>query len=80
MMFPSINSMSATADSTAVRSDELPMSAISISDDIRTDSNGTLSDTIPTLSKRELRRQRVAKRNLHYNIFCLLYTSPSPRD
>ena len=68
MMFPSINSMSATADSTAVRSDELPMSATSISDDIRTDSNGTLSDTIPTLSKRELRRQRVAKRNLHYNI------------
>ena len=46
MMFPSINSMSATADSTAVRSDELPMSATSISDDIRTDSNGTLSDTI----------------------------------
>ena len=26
------------------------------------------TDTTPTLSKRELRRQRVAKRNLHYNI------------
>lgn len=28
----------------------------------------TPTDTTPTLSKRELRRQRVAKRNLHYNI------------
>lgn len=26
------------------------------------------TDTTPTLSKRELRRERVAKRNLHYNI------------
>ena len=68
MMFASINIMSATADSTAVKSDELPMSTISISDDTPTDIDGTLSDTIPTLSKRELRRQRVAKRNLHYNI------------
>ena len=28
----------------------------------------SLSDSIPALSKREIRRQRVAKRNLHYNI------------
>ena len=28
----------------------------------------TPSDTVPALSKRELHRQRVAKRNLHYNI------------
>lgn len=29
---------------------------------------GQTADSIPTLSKKELRRQRVAKRNLHYNI------------
>lgn len=28
----------------------------------------TNQDSIPALSKRELRRQRVARRNLHYNI------------
>ena len=28
----------------------------------------TKQDSIPALSKRELRRQRVARRNLHYNI------------
>ena len=48
------------------------------------------SDTTPALTKRELRKQKVAKRNLHYNILggpsytpdfgavlggCLLYTS-----
>ena len=68
MMLPSINMMSATADSTAVKSDELQMSTTSISDTTPTDIEGTPSDTIPALSKRELRRQRVANRNLHYNI------------
>lgn len=68
MMLPSINMMSATADSTAVKSDELQMSTTSISDTTPTEIEGTPSDTIPALSKRELRRQRVANRNLHYNI------------
>lgn len=54
MMLPSINMMSAAANSTAVKSD--------------VDIEDIPSDTIPALSKRELRRQRVAKRNLHYNI------------
>ena len=27
-----------------------------------------ISDTTPALSKRELRKQKVAQRNLHYNI------------
>ena len=67
-MLPSINMMSATADSTAVKSDELQMSTTSISDTTPTDIEDTPSDTIPALSKRELRRQRVANRNLHYNI------------
>ena len=67
-MLPSINMMSATADSTAVKSDELQMSTTSISDTTPTDFEGAPSDTIPALSKRELRRQRVANRNLHYNI------------
>ena len=53
MMLPSINMMSAAANSTAVKSD--------------VDIEDIPSDTIPALSKRELRRQRVAKRNLHYN-------------
>lgn len=44
------------------------MSTTSISDTTPTDIEGTPSDTIPALSKRELRRQRVANRNLHYNI------------
>ena len=56
MMLPSINMMSATADSTAVKSDELQMSTTSISDTTPTDIEGTPSDTIPALSKRELRR------------------------
>ena len=68
MMLPSINMMSAAADSTAVKSDELQRSTTSISDTTPTDIEGTPSDTIPALSKRELRRQRVANRNLHYNI------------
>ncbi len=67
-MLPSINITSATADSTAVKSDELQMSTTSFSDTTPTDIEGTPSDTIPALSKRELRRQRVANRNLHYNI------------
>ena len=54
MMLPSINMMSAAANSTAVKSD--------------VDIEDIPSDTIPALSKHELRRQRVAKRNLHYNI------------
>lgn len=68
MMLPSINMMSAAADSTAVKSDELQRSTTSISDTTPTDIEDIPSDTIPALSKRELRRQRVAKRNLHYNI------------
>ena len=68
MMLPSINMMSAAADSTAVKSDELQRSTTSISDTTPTDIEDTPSDTIPALSKRELRRQRVANRNLHYNI------------
>ena len=68
MMLPSINMMSAAADSTAVKSDELQRSTTSISDTTPTDFEGAPSDTIPALSKRELRRQRVANRNLHYNI------------
>ena len=68
MMLPSINMMSAAADSTAVKSDELQTTTTSISDTTPTDIEGIPSDTIPALSKRELRRQRVAKRNLHYNI------------
>ena len=47
---------------------KLQMSTTSISDTTPTDIEGTPSDTIPALSKRELRRQRVANRNLHYNI------------
>lgn len=68
MMLPSINMMSAAADSTAVKSDELQRSTTSISDTTPTDIEDIPSDTIPVLSKRELRRQRVANRNLHYNI------------
>ena len=65
MMFLFINiSLAQTAD-TAVKSDELQMSTTSISDTTPTDIEGTPSDTIPALSKRELRRQRVANRNLH---------------
>ena len=67
-MFLFINiSLAQTAD-TAVKSDELQMSTTSISDTTPTDIEDIPSDTIPALSKRELRRQRVAKRNLHYNI------------
>ena len=62
MMLPSINMMSATADSTAVKSDELQRSTTSISDTTPTDIEDIPSDTIPVLSKRELRRQRVARR------------------
>ena len=62
-MLPSINMMSATADSTAVKSDELQTTTTSV------DEVGVApTDSTPTLSKKELRRQRVAKRNLHYNI------------
>ena len=39
-MLPSINMMSATADSTAVKSDELQMSTTSISDTTPTDFEG----------------------------------------
>lgn len=49
-MLPSINMMSATADSTAVKSDELQMSTTSISDTTPTDIEDTPSDTIPALS------------------------------
>ena len=53
-MLPSINMMSAAADSTAVKSDELQMSTTSISDTTPTDIEDTPSDTIPALSKRDL--------------------------
>ena len=66
-MLPSINMMSATADSTAVKSDELQMSTTSISDTTPTDIEAPVRHH-SCLSKRELRRQRVANRNLHYNI------------
>ena len=42
-MLPSINMMSATADSTAVKSDELQMSTTSISDTTPTDFEGAPS-------------------------------------
>lgn len=63
MMFLFINiSLAQTAD-TAVKSDELQTTTISV------DEVGVApADSTPTLSKKELRRQRVAKRNLHYNI------------
>ena len=63
MMFLFINiSLAQTAD-TAVKSDELQTTTTSV------DEVGVApADSTPTLSKKELRRQRVAKRNLHYNI------------
>ena len=63
MMFLFINiSLAQTAD-TAVKSDELQTTTTSV------DEVGVApADPTPTLSKKELRRQRVAKRNLHYNI------------
>ena len=63
MMFLFINiSLAQTAD-TAVKSDELQTTTTSV------DEVGVApTDSTPTLSKKELRRQRVAKRNLHYNI------------
>ena len=63
MMFLFINiSLAQTAD-TAVKSDELQATTTSV------DEVGVApTDSTPTLSKKELRRQRVAKRNLHYNI------------
>ena len=91
-MLPSINMMSATADSTAVKSDELQMTTTSVNEVVSTNSEVSLTnnevvtaheesystdgeiaptDSTPTLSKKELRRQRVAKRNLHYNILGL---------
>ena len=42
MMLPSINMMSAAADSTAVKSDELQRSTTSISDTTPTEIEGTL--------------------------------------
>ena len=89
MMFLFINiSLAQTAD-TAVKSDELQMTATSVNEVVSTNSEVSLTsnevvmaheesystdgeiaptDSTPTLSKKELRRQRVAKRNLHYNI------------
>ena len=63
MMFLFINiSLAQTAD-TAVKSDELQTTTTSV------DEVGVApADSTSTLSKKELRRQRVAKRNLHYNI------------
>lgn len=68
MMFPFINMMSITVDSTAVKSVELPMFATPVNDDTPTHIDDPSSDTVPSLTKRELHRQRVAKRNIHYNI------------
>ena len=53
----------AQTDRTIVKSDEVQgsMNSMSAGEILPT-------DTTPTLSKRELRRERVAKRNLHYNI------------
>lgn len=51
----------AKADSTVVKIDELQSTTTSISE-------VALADTTPLLSKKELRRLRVAKRNFHYNI------------
>ena len=59
MMLPSINMMSATADSTAVKSDELQMSTTSISDTTPTEIEGTPSDTIPALSNASCVASRV---------------------
>ena len=52
MMFSSINIVSAAVDSTAVKNDELPMSAISISDDTTMDIEDVPSDTVSTLQAR----------------------------
>jgi outer membrane protein assembly factor BamA len=53
----------AQTDRTIVKNDEVQgsMNSMSAGEILPT-------DTTPTLSKRELRRERVAKRNLHYNI------------
>lgn len=51
----------AQADGKVVNNDELQSNTASISEVVST-------DTTPTLTKRELRRQHVAKRNFHYNI------------
>ena len=66
MMLPSINMMSAAADSTAVKSDELQRSTTSISDTTPTDIEDIPSDTIPVLSKRELRRQQTGIYTITY--------------
>ena len=63
MMLPSINMMSAAADSTAVKSDELQRSTTSISDTTPTDIEDIPSDTIPVLSKRELRDRKSTRLN-----------------
>jgi len=63
MMFLFINILLAQTADTAVKSDELQTTTTSV------DEVGVApTDSTPTLSKKELRRQRVAKRNLHYNI------------
>lgn len=61
MAFLSISIASAKADSTVVKNNELQSTTTSISEVV-------LTDTTPTLSKKELRRLRVAQRNFHYNI------------
>ena len=50
MMLPSINMMSAAADSTAVKSDELQRSTTSISDTTPTDIEDIPSDTFQSAS------------------------------
>ena len=63
MMFLFINILLAQTADTAVKSDELQTTTTSV------DEVGVApTDSTPTLYKKELRRQRVAKRNLHYNI------------
>ena len=44
------------------------MSSILNEESVFNEDSVSKADSTPTLSKRELRRQRVAKRNLHYNI------------
>ena len=62
MMFLFINiSLAQTAD-TAVKSDELQTTTTSV------DEVGVAPADPPPPFQKELRRQRVAKRNLHYNI------------
>ena len=65
MTATSVNEVVSTNSEVSLTSNEVVMAH---EESYSTDGEIAPTDSTPTLSKKELRRQRVAKRNLHYNI------------